>query len=679
MTSSWHDRFSRYFWLAFFSLIAAHTILDGVMAFPTDWDSLMYHYPMIDDWIRERSLYTPNNAWWWSPGVGELTGLIFAAPFSGDFFVPLGNLIWVAIWIFSTRSACNSVGMRGFWPDLTTLGVLAVHTTIAETDDAGNDIAVAALYFAAYAYWLSLHCRTPCAGVLQTGQERSAFLRLCSYWRRPTFQQFRLGAILGLLAGVKYFAAGLAGNLVIVFCISNFSKFGRRRGCSASLALFAGMILFGGYWYARNWVVSGSPVYPMGLGRSLPDLTYPDPPGIGTTTLFGNANPIRWPLLSEALSQTTGPFHEFVVYGFPIWGLFLPVSVLWLPQLFGTRPDESNSPRHSDSNEANSAAEPSNHSQLGDSSQLSSFKYIIATIPVLAALALVGFLNTPFTVEDQPGTLNHLRWAYTPARFGLCLLSLCAIGTMLAVSRVSAFLDRMLVGDDAESNDIVSNANRFRLLYRQFLQKPIESLVFPVALVAVNVQWKQRIGKLPESKWILEFTLTSLFVFLLLVASRSWISRATTVKRKSIRCGIALLLFWEGLLIAGQFREKDWHLQFSSFYDRHLNGRISVLDRQYPEVQRLSVLELQVYPYFGSRRQRQIMRPRYIESYEWLNEYFEKNNLNFVATHTQSTPMEFDMYRNVPQWMIDHPDRFEPAFRGLNQVLYRIKVSKKER
>jgi hypothetical protein len=32
---------------------------------------------------------------------------------------------------------------------------------------------------------------------------------------------------------------------------------------------------------------------------------------------------------------------------------------------------------------------------------------------------------TPFAVEDQPGTLNHLRWGYGPVRYGLCLLRRC--------------------------------------------------------------------------------------------------------------------------------------------------------------------------------------------------------------------------------------------------------------
>ena len=40
----------------------------GVLRFPTDWDSLMYHIPLIDHWLQDGSLYAPGCAVWYFPG-----------------------------------------------------------------------------------------------------------------------------------------------------------------------------------------------------------------------------------------------------------------------------------------------------------------------------------------------------------------------------------------------------------------------------------------------------------------------------------------------------------------------------------------------------------------------------------------------------------------------------------
>jgi len=111
------------FWLCFGSMLLSRAIVNGVCEFPSDWDSLMYHDPMIDDWRQHGSLYAPDSAWWWSPGVNELVGLLVAASFSGDYFVPLANLVFVAIWIMAPRSALRSLGAKAWWPDAAAFAV----------------------------------------------------------------------------------------------------------------------------------------------------------------------------------------------------------------------------------------------------------------------------------------------------------------------------------------------------------------------------------------------------------------------------------------------------------------------------------------------------------------------------------------------------------------------------
>src|SRR5262249_5000307 len=62
-------------------------ILDGLLAFPSQWDTLAYHLPIIDQWLRAQSLYVPDQAVWFVPGNNELLGVWLTAPFSGDFWI----------------------------------------------------------------------------------------------------------------------------------------------------------------------------------------------------------------------------------------------------------------------------------------------------------------------------------------------------------------------------------------------------------------------------------------------------------------------------------------------------------------------------------------------------------------------------------------------------------------
>jgi len=57
-------------------------VTQGVGRFPGDWDTLMYHLPLVDLWIQTGSLYVPECAVWHAPGNNELLGVWWAVPFS---------------------------------------------------------------------------------------------------------------------------------------------------------------------------------------------------------------------------------------------------------------------------------------------------------------------------------------------------------------------------------------------------------------------------------------------------------------------------------------------------------------------------------------------------------------------------------------------------------------------
>src|SRR5271166_5836905 len=79
-------------WAAMFALWTEHVVSAGLRGFTFDFDSLMYHIPLIDYWLQAGSLYAPDGTHWFNPGAAELLGLWAVAPFPGDFLVTLSNL-----------------------------------------------------------------------------------------------------------------------------------------------------------------------------------------------------------------------------------------------------------------------------------------------------------------------------------------------------------------------------------------------------------------------------------------------------------------------------------------------------------------------------------------------------------------------------------------------------------
>ena len=193
-TRIWHR-----LWGFLAALFAAHVVLDGLLRIPTDFDCLLYHLPLLDEWLQARCLYNPESSYNWTPGNSELIGLWMVSPFSGDFLQALNNVPIVALWGVATWQLSRELGVSRTWAHLATLAVFAVYTTLHETDDASNDLAVVAFAAAAMYY------------------------ALASLRHEKLYLIVGCGLQLGLLAGVKYFGlgyAGLIGGVLVVLVVS---------------------------------------------------------------------------------------------------------------------------------------------------------------------------------------------------------------------------------------------------------------------------------------------------------------------------------------------------------------------------------------------------------------------------------------------------------------------------
>ncbi len=373
-------------WGSVLAFWAGRVVIGGLLKFPSDWDSLTYHIPLVDHWLQARSLYAPDCGRWSYPGNNELLALWAVAPFSGDFLVALNNLPATVLLACATVGLSRRLGLSAPLAHLSGLAAVCHHVALTQLVDAENDVAVAAAFFAALLY---------------------AF----RHAERPARADVLLGAIcLGLLAGMKYYALGYAALALAVWAI-----WAAARGPSASLRVLlaggTGCLLLGSYWCFRNFAVTGSPLYPKELFTH-PDLMTRIYPDVAHTSFLGNNRPELLWLYVQAIWKMTGPCQ---LAGF----LLAPLSLAWLMASGGLRLYRRGA------------------SGAG------------VRLALAALLAGTGLLLaiTPFAVEDDPGTLNQMHWQYCPVRYGLCFLNTAMLAAVFLVGDAQAWLLRFGKGE----------------------------------------------------------------------------------------------------------------------------------------------------------------------------------------------------------------------------------------
>ena len=241
------DRKSRWWagaWGVLGAVLVARIIIDGLLVFPMDWDTLAYHLPLIDHWIRTGTLYVRDCAFWYCPGNNEVLGLWCVGLFSGDFLISLNNLPAVVLLAAATVELAGLLNVSRPLCHLAAMAVVATEVTWRQAISAENDIAVAALFFATLVYGL----------------------RFARHRRRA--DMWLAGIAVGLLTGIKYFAVGYAAaagvSLLVLLAIRR-----RPRDVFAAAGVgIAGVVVFGAYWYLRNTYLTGAPLYPKGLTAS---------------------------------------------------------------------------------------------------------------------------------------------------------------------------------------------------------------------------------------------------------------------------------------------------------------------------------------------------------------------------------------------------------------------------
>jgi hypothetical protein len=358
------------------AVLAANVIWRGLLTFPIDWDTLAYHLPLVVHWIQERSLYVPDCAFWYVPGNNEVWTYWCVGLFSGDFLVALNNVPSAVLLLAAAAQFATLIGVGRVYAFLAVVAIAATEVVTRQAIDAENDVAVAALFFSGLLY------------AVRFGLSR----------RLPDLMLF--GASLGLLAGVKYYALGYAAAVALAGVA--WSQIPPRNDALKVIAAAAlGFCVFGGYWYFRNIIHTGTPVFPLGFTPAN-NIWGDMRPETLTSTLAGSGRLEVWPRLANAIWKSAGPAHAAAL-------ALLPAFVAWF------------------------AWQSLRRRKRGD----------IATglggwLALVVVLAAGVYLITPNVVETIAGSFNMLR--YHSVRFGLCFLTLAVLVSSLGLERLQQLI-----------------------------------------------------------------------------------------------------------------------------------------------------------------------------------------------------------------------------------------------
>lgn len=581
----------------------------GLLEFPDDVDSLVYHIPLIDHWLQQGHLGPSGCAIWQFPGNNELLALWMTAPFSGDFLVSLANLPVACLLALATVDLAHQLRLGRAMSHLAGLAAVSNYVVLRQLVDNENDIAVAALFISALAY----------------------ALRYARCGASPDKLWFAASA--GLLAGVKYYATAYA----LIACGAGFFMALRSRGGRPAMRLAAagmtGAAALAGYWYVRNGLATGAPFYPLGFSTSSDVLTHLRRGSVWSSTLLGNGRAEIAPWLAAGILASLGPLHLAMVAS------LLPTMAWLIWSGVALR-------------------------QRADRAVDATGRLALAAVTVACGIAL-GV--TPFGAETTPGTLDMVKGAYLPARFGLCFFTLAILVGIVMV-------DDLRPGVVAVASVVV---RRYFLRARRAADKGLRitsrkagTLLWQglYAFFLVCLCWplfptphRSLAGNRAEA----------------LLVSAAIVLTAGGLCAARIRCSRKKFLAFAttAAIVAGTggtaFLSARWHAGFAANYDAKFNTALFSRLEKLAHGTRTCSLYHQEYPFFGSRRQLGVDRPLWVSSAEALIGRLRQHGVAYIAIASPNLAVN-DWYANAMRWVKNDPGHFELLMRDESFSFYRV-------
>jgi hypothetical protein len=264
-------------------------------------------------------------------------------------------------------------------------------------------------------------------------------------------------------------------------------------------------------------------------------------------------------------------------------------------------------------------------------------------VRVALATALLGtgcvFAIIPLSVEDVPGTLNHLKASYTPARYGLPYLS-CAVCGM-------AVLVTDLIANAGSSERNSTTGRTARLVEFAWFSLGAVALAYQAA-----IQMKNGAAGPLSDRILLGLVIAGPIPGILAAAS-FFPGARTGIKYASIVTAVVMFATAVGFL------SSRWHAGYAAHFDSFLRTAVfSDLEaRGGGPHGGICVLDVRPYPFFGSHREWHVVQPRRVSTCGGLADYANRDGVGFVAARLDITgPVE--RYNNAIPCLLQSPDRY---------------------
>lgn len=210
---------------------------------PFGWDSLNYHFTFAVEWFKAKNLNTPlvvfdNPCPSYYPLNGSLIYLWFIFPFKNVFLADLGQVPFFVLTFLAIFNICRKIGVSRRYSFFAAALMTVTPNYFKQLSIAYVDVMVCAWFLVALNFLLNLSKRIDYKNMLL------------------------FGFSLGMLIGTKSIALAYSFILILFFiCISVKNKF-NLRFVNHILLLLICMLIIGGFSYIRNFIETGSPLYP---------------------------------------------------------------------------------------------------------------------------------------------------------------------------------------------------------------------------------------------------------------------------------------------------------------------------------------------------------------------------------------------------------------------------------
>jgi len=235
---------------------------------PFIWDSLTYHLPNVAAWTQAGRIFAVESpvSRMLSPANFEVFATWFTVFLHHDIVVEAAGLPAYALGVISVYALGRVIGLAPWTSWMAALGYATTPALVLAATGTKNDPIMAALFLFILAMGWDKASATVDARphARQGGGVLILLAAGLGFGTKAYMLQMLVGGLAILLLARRDAGAPLSLGSAWNNAVQGWqaSSSGRRTLCTAVVAT---ALVLGGFWYARNWKVTGNPLYPYGV------------------------------------------------------------------------------------------------------------------------------------------------------------------------------------------------------------------------------------------------------------------------------------------------------------------------------------------------------------------------------------------------------------------------------